>query len=75
MYNKTIILKLSQRDPNQALVGIVFLVTELNPSAVGHCGFQSVIALAWNSGLELGLGWVDHTQHCNFFSGKTIKLG
>ena len=61
------IKKLSQRDPNQELVIIVFLVTELDPSAIGHYGLQCVIALAWNSGLELGLGWVDHTQHCFFF--------
>ena len=48
-------------------LGFCFLVTELDPSAIGHCGFKSVITLAWNSGMELGLGWVDHTRHCNLF--------
>ena len=30
-------------------MGIVFLVTELDPCAIDHCGSQYVIALAWNS--------------------------
>ena len=38
---------------------IVFLVTELDPCAIAHCGFQCVIALVWDSNrdpIEISVG-------------------